>query len=149
MFFRVTTKHYAPKDSETGLHSIVSAPSEDAFWEHIKPTFNLEYNDTDEDEEQDGEEEGDKPETEVENPDADTLERAARFNVTVEPSWGEYYRLVGKVNDIIRTLRRDSFQEVDDAYYGVTQFEWEEIDGNLDVETLRAALGHRFVEVTE
>ena len=149
MFFRVTTTHYAPKDSKTGLHSIVSSPSEDAFWEHVNSKFSLEYNDTEEDEEYDGEEEDAKPETEIKNPDADTLERAARFNVTVEPSWGDYYRLVGKANDIIRTLRRNTFQEISDAYYGVTQFEWEDIDGDIDVETLRAALGDRFVEVKE
>lgn len=148
MFFRVTTKHYSPKDSETGLHSIVSAPSEDAFWKHIKSQFSLEYNDIDEEEEQDDEGE-EKPETEVKNPDANELDRAKQFNVAVEPSWGDYYRFSGKTNDIIRTLRGDTFQEPEDTYYGVTQFEWEDIDGDLDVATLKAALGDRFVDVTE
>lgn len=149
MFFRVTIKHYAPKDSETGLHSVWSAPSEQVFWDNIKPHFNLEYNDSDEDDEDSDDTEKSEPEAEVKNSSADILERAARFNVTVEPSWGKYYRLTGKINDIIRTLRGDTFREVEDAYYGVTQFEWEEIDGDLDVETLRAALGDRFMEVTE
>ena len=149
MFFRVTTTHYGPKDSETGLHSIVSAPSEDVFWKHLMSTFNLEYNQGDDEDEEEGDEEESVPETEIKSPDSDTLKRAAQFNVTVEESWGDYYRLSGNLNDIIRTLRRDTFQEFDSAYYGVTQFEWEDIDGDLDVETLKVALGDRFVEVDE
>lgn len=149
MFFRVTIKHYAPKDSETGLHSVWSAPSEQVFWDNIKSQFYLEYNDSDDVDEDSDDSEESKPEAEIKNPSADILERAAKFNVTVEHSCGEYYRLTGKINDIIRTLRGDTFREVEDAYYGVTQFEWEEIDGDLDVETLRAALGDRFMEVTK
>ena len=142
MFFKVTTVHHSHTDSHKGIDSVWCVPSEQVLWEHLMVRFHLKHN------------EDEEISTEIDAPEFDIQDRASKFGVTVEYSFGDTIRLTGAINDIIRTIRGDTFQEVSITYCGgalfsgITLFEWCEIEDALDVDTLRSVFADRYFDIS-
>lgn len=140
--YRVTFTHYAPKGHHEGVESIVCAPSEAAVFNHLDAVT---YGRWTEDQDEDAEDDEWSPSSEKPLSDAD-LARVADLglSITTEP-WG--ITLVGPRGAMVRFHRGDHYRDVEDAYYGATQYAWEEIAGEYDEATVRLVMGDRFIVV--
>jgi len=134
--YLVTCTHYAPKDSHEALQCVIRAPSEDAVFAYLNTlTYGAwDYNEDAED-----------VEWSPANPltDEETARATALGLEIVHEQWGTM--LAGRLPAMVRFCRSDEFQEVDDAYYGCTQYRWEAIPAEAEDAMLRAVLGDRFV----
>jgi hypothetical protein len=134
--YRVTATHYAPKGSWTGIDRIVSAPDDAAVCDHINSFAYWIDEDLDEDQEDDGW-----------SPDAamsdSETERALSLGLTIEAEpWG--VTITGPRRAMIMFHRGDHYRDVEDAYYGCTQYQWEEVVGEYDEATARLLFGNRY-----
>lgn len=138
--YLVTFIHYAPKGSHGGVQCVLRAPSEDAVFAYLNA---LTYGAWDEDEDADDIEwSPDEPLTEAET------ERATSLGLKIVPeSWG--VTVTGRLPATVRYHRGDAFQDVEDAHYGCTQYQWAAVAGVVDDAALRVVLGGRFVRVNE
>lgn len=135
--YRVTFTHYAPKGNHTGVESIVSAPSEEALFDHINATAYGIWEDEDLDD--DEEWSPDEPLSDADNARAASL----GLTTTAEP-WGGV-TLSGPRGAMVRFHRGDHYRDVEDAYYGCVRRRWEAICGEYDEATLRLVMGDRFI----
>ena len=136
ILYRVTCTHYAPKDSHEAIQCVIRAPSEDAVFAYLNA---LTYGLWDDDE--------DAKDVEWSPADPLTDEETARatalgLEIVIE-EWGT--TLTGRLPAMVRFRRGDDFREVEDAYYGCTQYRWEAIPAEAEDDVLRAVLGDRFV----
>jgi len=127
--YRVHFKHYAPKDSKGGILGIIAAEDEDTVFDVLAPLAY--WDDTYSD---------DPEEWEVKR--GELPADIGAFNVTVEddgdPHW-EWVTVRGMSTDLVRALRGDRGEEVQDTYYGFTHRWWVDLGPATDAEvaTLR------------
>ena len=146
MLFRVMMTHYGPKDSEAAIAYFVSAPSERAMIEGFdrKVTGGV-WRDRDEDDDDDGDQR-----SIYMDPDGITDEmriRIAALGLTLdEREFGA--DITGPYLTLLEYYHGDGFEEVQDAYYGVTRYEWEEVP-DVDRGVLRSLMGDRFIDLSE
>jgi len=149
MFFRVDVTYYAERGNGTGIDCIVSAPSEDILVKYLFQKFMV----TDEAEAELVEEIFGVPPKVVSvylsdlTGDTDVIERALSLGLSFIDDGDP--RIRGLKYKMIIALRGDYWSHVIERCYCPYRFRWTPIgvaDG-LDIETLRTALGARFVEL--
>lgn len=140
ILYRVTCTHYAPKDYHEALQCVIRAPSEEAVFAYINALTYGAWND-------------DEGAEDVEWSPADPLtdEETARatalgLEIVIE-EWGT--TLTGRLAAMVRFCCGNYFEEVEDAHYGCTQYQWEPIAAEAEDAMLRAVLGDRFVRVDD
>lgn len=145
MLFRVMMTHYGPKDSETAIAYFVSAPSERAMIEGFdrKVTGGL-WRDRAEDDD-----DSDRRSIYL---DTDGITDEMRTRITAlgltldEREFGA--DITGPYLALLEYYHGDGFEEVRDAYYGATRYEWEEVP-EVDHGVLRSLMGDRFIDLSE
>lgn len=142
--YRIESTHYSPKDSHTAVDAFVLAPSEEAVarWLDAEKLYGG-MSEPPEDGDND-------PEATWSPADCSEEEkaRAVALGLTVSTAYG-IVDIEGPRWPMFLFCRGDHFQEVEDLYYGATQWAWVAVEGGEDVaRAVAACMGpDRFVMV--
>lgn len=139
-FYKLMVTHYAQRGEHTAIESVLLAPDDLAVARHVIKRSGL----------------GDDGEDDIEmepsaNPEGQAIaDRAKAMCMDTRQETGlKIHRgaIVGPALQVMAVCRGDWFLAPTDTFYGCTRFTWEPLEGNIDIETIKAAFGERFIEL--
>lgn len=113
--------HYGPKNSEEGIKELVIADSIEKVIKYIDKTYlkNRLFKDEDYNEET----ECSLPKENFDGKQ-EQLATADQFNVVIKDKGYSWLDFSGTRKNLILFMRGNSWEEIEDAYYGITKWDW-------------------------
>mgnify|MGYP003622045421 CR=1 FL=1 len=119
MLYTLKFTHYSPKDGKTGILGYFLVDDFEKFWKYLDKEC---FYDSFKDYEDDGDEGSYYPDDEWKEEHPQKMQEAKDLGLNI----GEYGEISGPKQTMIRWFEGNGFEDVEDAYYGVTQYDWSE-----------------------